>query len=359
MLPYILVVVFPLLIGGWYNKKVKNNNLLENEHLNKKVRWKFILFAALPMFFLIAFRNRYIGADTGGYLLNFEKTINIPWDKLADSSRMEYGYLVFVKLITYITHSPLMFQVIYTSIYLVSLTCFTNQIEGDHFFFLFLFGTLGLYTFMFTGVRQCLAMSICMLSFKFVKERKLIPFALLMLLAFQFHRSSILFVVAYFMYSRKLSLLNISIYVIAVVFAITYLSELQGWFNEQLDYDYAVEGQTGGILFSIVMLAITVYTLLVVVSNKALTKPALGLINIGIIATALWVIRIFTRIAERPSFYFLACSFAAFSYAISTIKDEKEKTVAKMIVVVACLSLFVYRFFTNYQSFVPYVFYAG
>ena len=57
MLPYILVVVFPLLVGGLYNKRVKENNLLKEEVYNKKVRWRYILFAALPMFFLIGTKD--------------------------------------------------------------------------------------------------------------------------------------------------------------------------------------------------------------------------------------------------------------------------------------------------------------
>ena len=360
MLAYLVVVIFPLFVEGWYKKKVGGyKSLKDNETRNKKIRWRYLFFAALPMFFLIAFRNQSIGADTNGYLENFERTINIPWDKLADSSRMEYVYLVFVKLVTYITHSPLGFQIIYTTIYLLALICFTNELEKEHFLFLFLFGTLGLYTFMFTGVRQCLAISFCMFSVKFIKKRKILPFALLMLLSFQFHKSSILFVVAYFIYSRKLNWINLLIYTVVMIFSVLYLSELQQWFNEQLDYDYGVEGQTGGIIFSMVMIMITTFTIFVVSSNKSLTKPIQGLINVGIIATILWVVRIFTRIAERPSFYFMACSFAAFAYAISTIKDKKEKDIIRVIVVTLSLALFVYRFFTSHQSFIPYAFYLA
>ena len=358
MLAYILVVIFPLFVEGLYKKKVRAGNLLQDDYLNKKVRWKYIFFAVLPMFFLIAFRNQSIGADTGMYINHFKQMINTPWKKIFDNTRMEEGYIVFVKLITVFTKKPLIFQIVYTSIYLFAITSFANQQEENHFFVLFLFGTLGMYTFMFTGVRQCLAISICLFSYKFIKNRKIIPFAILMLVAFYFHKSSILFVAAYLIYPRKLSLWNVLIYVAIMVLAVLYLDVIQEWFNEQLEYDYGIEGETGGYIFSFLMIAMTVFTIFVVVFNKGLNKDSQGLINIGIIATVFWVLRLFTRVAERPSFYFLIYSFSAFAYSVSALRHKKERDFVRALAVVLCLALFTYRLMTQQISFLPYKFFS-
>ena len=358
MIPYILVVTFPLFVGMLYKNRVKDKGLSREDPKCQKMLHRYILLAAIPMFFLIAFRNQSIGADTNGYLNNFKNTINIPWDTLEESSRMEYGYLIFVKLLTYITNEPLVFQIIYTAIYLWAVTDFVKQLEEEHFLFLFLFGSLGSYTFMFTGVRQCLAISICLLSFRFVKKRKLIPFALLILLAFQFHKSCVLFIVAYLIYPRKLSVLNVLAYIGATSFAVLYLGELQNWLNDQLDYDYGIEGETGGIIFSLLMLLITAFTIFMILSNKSLTKHSQGLVNVGIIAMVCWILRIFTRVAERPSYYFLPFSFAALAYAVAVMKDPKEKSIARLAIIVVALALYVYKFITTFTSFVPYTFYA-
>ena len=359
MIPYILVVIFPLFAGMLYKNRLKQKGLLREDPRGQKLLHRYILLAALPMFLLVALRNQSLGADTNGYLTNFVKTIAIPWEALEESSRMEYGYLIFVKLLTYVTHDPLVFQIIYTAIYLWAITDFAKQLEEEHFLFLFLFGSLGSYTFMFTGVRQCLAISICLLAFRFVKKRKLIRFALLVLLAFNFHKSAILFVITYFIYPRRLSFLNVLAYVGVTSFAVLYLAELQDWLNEQLDYDYGIEGETGGIIFSVLLLIITAYTIFTVFSNKSLTKPSQGLINVGIIAMACWVLRIFTRVAERPSFYFLPFSFAALAYAVSVIKTPKEKSIVRLVIIVVALSLYIYKFITTFTSFVPYSFYSA
>ncbi len=359
MLLYIFVVVFPLLVGYFYQQGIASRAKQEiNEAKQKRIRFWYLFFAALPMFFLIAFRNQYLGADTLMYVKNFKAIVSTPWEELGDNSRMEYGYLVFVKLITYITENPLVFQVIYTTVYWFSVAWFANELEGENFLFLYLFGTLGMYTFMFTGVRQCLAICICLLSYRTVKNRKFIRFALFILLAFYFHKSSILFVAAYFIFPRKLNFINVAVYTVATAVIAFNLEAVQEWLNAQLDYDYGIESNTGGYIFAAVMLVITVFTIFAIVSNKALNKHSQGLINIAIIALVFWIVRIFTRIAERPSFYFLPFSFAALTFAIASFKDKEEKGTMKLLVFAFCLALYVYRLLTNFAVLIPYSFYA-
>ena len=357
MLIYILVVIFPLIIESLYKRRVLENNLLNNEEYLNKKRLKYLFVAALPMFFLIAFRNQRIGADTNGYLENFERIIKTPWDELY-REKMEYGYLAFVKLLTYVTHNPLIFQIVYTSIYYFALISFVKELEEGHFLLLFLFGTLGMYTFMFTGVRQCLAISLCLFSYKYIKKRKILPFAILMFLAFYFHKSSILFAIAYLIYSRKLNFINVILYFAIMIIAAVYLDEFQKWLNEQLDYDYGIESNSGGLIFSIIMVVITIFSIFVIGQKKEKSPQAVGLINIGIIATIFWVLRIFTRVAERPSFYFLTFSFAGFAYAIYTLNNGKERGVVKVTAVFLCLALFIYRLMTSQSGFVPYRFFS-
>jgi len=317
-----------------------------------------IFMAALPMFFLIAFRNQSIGADTGGYLRHFEGLIDTSWDELFVNTRMEPGYVVFVKLLTSITQTPLVFQVIYTSIYLIALVCFANELEDGHFLFLFFFGALGSYNFMFTGVRQCLAISICLLSYRFIKKRKILPFILFVLLAFQFHKSSILFIVAYFVYSRRLNWRTVGLYAIGTALAVLFLDEIQEWFNSQLDYDYGIEAQAGGIVSSLVMLVITIFTVFVIITNKAFTKQNQGLLNIGMVSSLLWIVRMFTRVAERPSYFFSPFLFAALACAMLSIERSDERKAMRLIIVVLSFALYVYKLLTGFATYIPYTFYT-
>lgn len=358
MILYVFVALFPLICGNIYTEKPQLTS--RDVKYNKRRRFRWLLFASLPMFFLIAFRNEYLGADTISYTNHFLDMTNTSWDNIFDNTRMEHGYVVFVKAITHFTDSPLVFQIIYSSIYWLSVSFFANQLEESPFLFLFFFCTLGTYTFMFTGVRQCLAICICLISYKFIKKQKLIPFLLCILLAYYFHKSSLLFIAAYFIFPRKINILNTIIISIFCGISINYLDVIQEWFNEQLDYDYSIESTNSGSIYLAFLVLLTILTIFLIFrNNQSSNKGATGTLNIGFIAVFFWILRLSTRVAERPSYYFLFFSFAALTVALEGITNKSERFVISSVVITLCLVLYIYRFMTNFASLVPYRFYAS
>ena len=311
------------------------------------------------MFALVAFRAPTMGNDTSGYLRFFEEMVKIPWSKIfvvnASTYEFEPGFVVFEKLITIFTQDSKVYQVIYSVIYLLSMVTFANQLEKHNFSFFYFFATLGTYTFMFTGVRQCLAMCICLLSYAFVKKRKLILFLLMVLLAFTFHKSAILFVIVYFIYNRKINWINTIIYTVFGALAYLYIDVLQNWLNSALDYDYGVEETGNGIIFFAVVVVITLYSYFTILGNKKLTDESRGLLNIGTITLVLWFLRLATRVAERPSFYFMFFSAAMLCYGLEAPENGKERILFKVLAYSACMLLLIYRLLTSNATLVPYV----
>lgn len=360
MLLYIFVAIVPLLIGALYDSKVEKFATADMIGTKKyiKARWWWLLLAALPMFALIAFRGTSMGNDTGAYLRFFREMMNLSWDHMflvnEQGYQFEEGFVLFEKLVTYITQNDKVYQVLYTVVYLLAVVDFANQLERDHFLFLYFFATLGIYTFMFTGVRQCLAMSICLFSYRFIKKRQFIPFLLLTLLAFTFHKSAILFLVAYFIYTRKINFGSILLYGIIAAFAYLNIDVIQEWFNDTLEYDYEIEATGNGTVYFVIILVITVFSLTTLLYNKKLTPESRGMLNVGFVALVFWLLRLATRVAERPSYYFMFFSMAMLAYGVDALKDGKEKTVIKAAVCAACLALFVYRFSNSFAALVPY-----
>ena len=353
MIVYLIVASIPFLVGEWFFCNVKRTG-----KLYKLKKLLCLLLAALPMFLLIGFRNQYIGADTINYLNHFTQISQTPWGEIFEGTRMEYGYIVFVKLISLFTKSPLVYQVICAMIYWVAISVFANQLEDSSFLFFYFFATLGIYTFMYTGVRQCIAMCICLLSYVFIRKRKIIPFILLVILAYFFHKSSILFVATYFIYNRKITWYNMLIYGGISAFSVYYLENIQQFFNDALDYDYTIENAGGGTIFLVLIAGLTLMSILIIFSYNKLTKQGQGLFNIGVIAVFFWILRYFTRVAERPSFFFLFFSCALLAHALDLIPKAKERFFTKCAVCAVTLALYVYRFSSNFSTYVPWQSYS-
>ena len=357
MFPYVIVVLVPLFMEWVYEMAIKPKQInIDNVNKDKKIFNVCIFLSIIPMFVLIAFRDANIGADTGTYLRMFESIVDMSWSEIFKTEE-ELGYSIFVKLVTLLTDNYLIFQIIYTTIYFFAVISFIKQLDGSQFFTLFLFGTMGMYTFMFTGIKQCLAISLCLFSFKFVKKRKIIPFAIIIFLAFHFHKSAVLFIAAYFIYSRKLSALNLVIYTIFLLFAVGYLDVVQQLFNKYLNYEYEIESGAGGVISSIIMVLMLAFSILYAKSTKISNKNLNGLVNIGIIAGVLWILRMFTRVAERPTFYFVMCLYASFAKSIDCLSRKNERFIVRLIVIAVAITLYVYRIY-NQVEVMPYRFYA-
>lgn len=360
MLIYIAVALFPLLVGTYYNARI-GRYLTEEETISKKYlrkRWAWLLVAALPMFALIAFRGPYMGADTGVYLKFFRTMVDTPWERIfivnEAGPNFEPGYVVFEKLVTLITSSDKVYQVIYSTVYLVSFVTFANNLEKHNFSFLFFIATMGVYTFMFTGVRQCLAMCICLWSYPFIKRRKIIPFILILLLAFTFHQSAMFFVVTYFIYNRKISWFNSLFYVIFAILAYVYLEVIIGWLNDQFDYMYGVDTPGNGYVFFAVITLVTAFSFFMILYYRKQTPESVGLLNVGIITQLMWILRLVTRVAERPGYYFVILSGAMLCYALDAPPKSRDRVIYKIAVYSAFVILFAYRLSTGHAALVPY-----
>ena len=348
MILYIAVALWPLLIGSVYRMRPISFN---GKSLGKKFH---IILAMLPLFLMIAFRHMLIGADTYMYLQNFEHAVNTPLKTLMANSRMEDGYLAFVKFIaTYVTQDPNVYQVIYTAIYAVCVFVFMLDLEDYWPEFLFFFATLGLFTFMFTGVRQCLAMCLCLVAYRYARRKNILLFALFVALAYQMHNSAILFAVVYFAARMKVKWYNILLYIVFAIWAAGNLDFLNDWFDENLGYDVELESGTG-LIFLLFLTLLTVMAVFLLYSSKRINKTTAPLLTLSFFCLYFWILRLQTRVAERPSYYFMFFACGGFAYAVNSVEDTKQRTLVKWICLGACLVLFAYRLATNFSPYVPY-----
>ncbi len=352
MILYVVTAIWPLAIGYLYD-----NGYLINQR-GRANRNVWLLVAMLPMFLLIGLRNTSLGADTGVYINNFLYVAENPMDMVLDYSEMEVGYLYFVKLITLFTKEPLVYQLICTAIYACGTFSLVKSMKEWGFECIFFITTLGLFTFMFTGIRQCLAMSLCLISYQYAVKRKLLPFAFWVALACCFHTSAALFAVVYFIVPRAVKWYNFLLYAIFAIIAGVYLPEIQNWFNDALDVDYGIEEAGGGVLFLLLLamyVAFSIYVLYVAEQINDVSRP---LINLSIISLFFWILRLQTRVAERPSYYFLFFACALIPYALNHIKHGRPRFSFKVLTMGAALALYIYRFSTNFTTLVPYQFYS-
>lgn len=180
MLPYLLLVSFVMF---WI--------FLEKKTLNRKAFW-------VPLFILIVFasiRSYLVGTDTGSYTADFRNLVDP--DYYIFNSDIEYGYQLLEYFLLEITHNYFWLFFITSFLIVYSYLKTIKNISIDYALSVFIFITLGFYTFSFNGLRQGIAIALCFLSLPYFLEQKLYKYFGMVILASFFHISAIIMLAFY------------------------------------------------------------------------------------------------------------------------------------------------------------------
>lgn len=352
MIYYGLAAIFPLVSWAAYEWWIKENKLTEKKQ--KKLKIWMVIMAILPIFLLFVLRYKHIGADTIGYVRFFEKEIRTySWGELfnVDLMRVEVGYRLYVKLISLFTANYTVYFLINGLVIFGILFRFSLKYTKNPFVFFFLFITLGTYQFMETGLRQALAMAICVFAIDFIKDKKPIRFILLVVLAYFFHKSALIFLMMYpLALIKRLDWMLVAYVFMAALFVVGFTA-FQGFFNNLLGYDYTIEETGNGGIFMMFIFVMFAFSLFMMYDKPKEVDGQSLIVQLSLMTVVFWFLRLISRTAERISYYFLFGLYIYFSQAVRYDKD-KLSSLLKWFLILACLVLFLYRNLgINYQFF--------
>ena len=139
----------------------------------------------------------------------------------------------------------------------------------------------------------------------------------------------------------------------------TNLVFIQNWFNSQLDYTYGIEETGNGQIFLFLHLLLVIFSVFMLYSHRNINEITTPLVNLSFISLLFWIIRLQTRVAERPSYYYLFFACGCFAYGLNSVEDTRQRTLYKLLIMGVSLLLFLYRFTNSFASLIPYQFYGG
>lgn len=187
MLPYLLVLSF---VVFWI--------LLEQKALGRKSFW-------LPLITLSLFagiRSFRVGTDSGTYTKDFRHSLdiyNFQFDKL-----IEPGYQLLEYTLLRLTHNYFWLFFITALIVVYCYLTIIKRYSVNYWFSIFLFITLGVYTFFFNGLRQGIAMAIFALALPYLLEKKLLPYIIVCFFASLFHVTALFMIPFYFLVNLRI-----------------------------------------------------------------------------------------------------------------------------------------------------------
>ena len=347
MLVYFVMSVTPLVLTPFF----------PNINNNKRQKQLYCILVALVLFIFVGLRSKFLGStDTYNYYNTMDRAINAnTWKAFYNVDGVETGFQIFVWCLSRIFHDPQWLIVISSFIYIFSTTYLIYKTSEDVTISLIMYITLGLLLFEMQGMRQSIAMSICMFAYLFAKQKRLVPFAILVLLAMQFHQTAIVFFAVFPLMYLKDKASNIFLMIIASIVMMYFSKYIINYANNLFDRNYGVAVDSGGfIATAIYLLIISLY--LITFKNERKNNLHFDF-YILVFASVCYIFRyIGSLAAERISFYFMFSQLIVLPNTVfKGMKKTRDIQLTHLIICLLSILLFLYRL--HGSGFVPYKFF--
>lgn len=240
LLNFILTVIWGFFLI--YNGQI-------NSDRNKKT---FIFIICIQWILISGLRADSVGADTENYMRFFDVHSKLSWKEIFTGivsyiksgemgsqwyMDMEPLFILFNKVVSVFTTSHVAYKFIVAIAFMSSFGIFLYKYSKDPCLSFVLYGSLFFNMFSLTGYRQVLSVAIILFAFKYIRERKLLPFLVFLLVAFFFHKTTLVFLLLYILANKKISSLYILTTISTFLGILIFRSQIFNLIKEAMGYE--------------------------------------------------------------------------------------------------------------------------
>ena len=330
------------------------------EMINKKKNYPILIFFGI-YFLLMALRDITIGADTLTYETMFSNISNTAWADLYDYAGSEFGYTVLNKLVSTLGGNYQVFLAVVSALVVLPLMKLYYDYSENSMVSIALFLVLPVFIMNFSGLRQALAISMGIWGFYAAKDKKLIRFLLLALLAISFHKSGLVVLAIYPLYRLRLRPVHMIAllpgYVFAFFFRKRIFLDLLPIMGEEYTERYGEITDTGATAMLILFTLFLLYSF-IVPNEKEMDEVTCGLRNMLVVTTFIQMFSTISVITMRMNYYFLVF-LPVLIPRITSRWTMADKFIRTAVTVVLVSFFMIYYFVNAYQvdnlNIYPYI----
>lgn len=301
-----------------------------------------------------------VGVDYFNYNHMYQMYADLSFSEYLNSSaRAEFAVYIMSKIASLFNSSRLFFALFAFVIYAPVAKMIIQREDKKDTFFLALFFLMSSFSTGLNIMRQVAAASILLYSMKYVFDRKLKKFVLMVIIASMFHISAIIILPLYFMWDKeeKFNLFKIKPWVIIVAYCVVALNLpnllqlLGGRFVEYATGE--IQGRNLSILLNCIWMAIYLLFNKQITKNRTQNGLYIFMIVIGTILSFTGIINIFLK---RSAIYFNYPDFILLTQ-LKNIFNLKSRGLFYLLVTGYSMFMFVLTYYILGQTGIfPYAF---
>ena len=186
----ILLIIYTLF---YYNTKSKRANTV------------VFNIAIIQIILILGFRNLDLVGRDWGYYKNYYN-LQLDWNlsQILNYERYELGFKLLTKMITLIFNNTQFYAFIIATISIIPIAYIIYKYSKIPLLSVILYVAIDFYAFIFSGLRQGIAIALTFYSYRYIVENKTLKYLCCILLATLFHTSAIVFLPVYFIRKIKI-----------------------------------------------------------------------------------------------------------------------------------------------------------
>lgn len=351
MFPYILLVVYIILSAIYarvcYPKSTKKERKL----------FLYLTFAFIYLF--CCFRSFDVGRDVAAYLTAYQKTERVPWDNWR-YIYYENGYIALMKVCTALGLSFRAFFFIIYAIILWPIMLFIREKSPYPFLSVIIYIGFQFFIFNLTGIRQSIALSILLLSYLVLSKdyckKRLLIFLLLVGLAALFHKSAIIFSLAYPISRLKLNKKTIGLF--CVTAALCYFFNILGVgaildMFENTHYKYSTDDSQQLGFLPVAMAGIVLLAVVAYFNAKGKNKVQYKYVANILMASMSFMFLFNGSVLLRSVMYYYFPMIISLPMFVKTLKNLKFRRLAYIGIAIVFLIFFFLKDIHSFDA-LPY-----
>lgn len=325
----------------------------------------------LLLFVFFGFRDLPILNDTAHYYGHFWSILESNWQSILDidsSDRFEIGYQVFERIIASLSDNPysiiLISALIITVSNLLFIREYTSHIAISAFFFL----TQMILLFQYSAIRQALAISLFYLAISQLIKRRIIVYAILIVIASTFHSSAWILLIIPIIIRIPFKTQNIVLFLIITILVSVFMAEIIDLMglgtSDYIERDLHRETTAFGVLLQSLMMVILLVSSVSILRKTGISDIDRIFLWISLLGLVFSLLSYKLMIVGRFACYFTPFTSLCFIRAVfrRDFSIEGAKTTHPFLLYTVSFVLFlqiliVLKFRPEWYHLIPYSFY--
>ena len=339
MWPYIVLIILPILIHHISIRNEKIHVVYSGKNNNYAISFFWII-----LLFLLVLRHKTVGIDLAVYERIYDDIARSDWVSAIGRSP-EIGNNLLNKVVSVFTED-FRWVMIISAILAVSFVARAyRNYTSDAALTIALFVNMSNFILLFSGLKQCIAISLGFLAFELTRKKRIIPFILVTILAMLFHTSAFMIVFMYPIYHVRMKkswlIWVIPLMVLVYVYNKPIFSFLGIILNTFTDYDTTIT-LTGSITMLVLFILFAIFSFLIP-DEAIMDRDTIGMRNFLMFSVILQMFAPLHLLAMRMNYYYIIFIPLLIPRIIScrSIRWKQVAMMARYIMIVFFITYFL------------------